>query len=151
MSERFWVEATGVCMWPAIREGDLLLCQPLGSSVLCAGEVLVAHDGRGWVAHRLRYTRQLRGTEHLCLKADLGKADWPRRREEILGRVLLIYRERQGLTDLGAPLGGDLDIGPLGASFLRRLARWHTQATKIRNALRNRERATLESRDVTAT
>jgi hypothetical protein len=145
MSERFWVQATGVCMWPAVREDDLLLCEPLGETVPLAGEVLVAHDGEGWVAHRLRRTWRRRGEERLVLKADLGPADLPRRRSEILGRVLLVYRSHQGLTDVCTPVSGELEIGPIGAAILRRVARWHTRARQARNALRNRPQATLES------
>jgi hypothetical protein len=144
MSERFWVEATGVCMWPAVREGDLLLCEPLGSGVPNPGEVLVAHDGRGFVAHRLHSARLVRGKERLLLKADLGESDRPRGREEILGRVLLVYRQEEGLTDVTTSLRSELEVGPFTAAILRRVARWHTDAIKVRNALRNRDNTTLE-------
>jgi hypothetical protein len=138
VSERFWVEATGVCMWPAVREGDLLLCEPIGGTALSRGEVLVAHDERGFVAHRLRRARRWRGEEQLFLKADLGDADPPRRRNEILGRVLLIYRQEDCLTDVTAALGGELEIGPIAAAILRRVARLHTDAGKGRDVNRNR-------------
>jgi hypothetical protein len=151
VSERFFVEATGVCMWPAVREGDLLLCEPLGGSVPSKGEVLVAREDRGFVAHRFLRVRRYRGKEQLFLGADLGRPDRPRGRDEILGRVLLVYRQQEGLTDVAAVPAGDEDVGPVAAAILRRLARWHTRVTQLRNALRNHGDLPLQLSDVVAT
>ena len=136
-------------MWPAVREGDLLLCEPLGTTAPMAGEVLVANEGPGWVAHRLRCARRRRGEEQLILKADLGRPDRPRRREEILGRVLLVYRQEDGLTEVTTTLAGDeLEISPFLAALLRHIARWHTRASNHRNARRNRHDRPLQSVNV---
>jgi hypothetical protein len=150
VSDRFFVEATGVCMWPAVREGDLLLCEPLGGAVPNRGEVLVAREDRGFVAHRFLRLRRYRGKEQLFLGADLGRPDRPRGREEILGRVLLVYRQQEGLTDVATiPAGGE-QVGPFAAAVLRHLARWHTRATHLRNALRNHGARPLQSFGVVA-
>jgi len=131
VSPRFWVEASGVCMWPALREGDLLLCEPLPEGPPPSpGEVLVAREGTRFVAHRLRRSHGPAGRERFVLGADLGPADPPRRREEIVGRVLLVHRSPEGLLEVAPPFTGKAEIGPLEAALLRRLARWHTDSSR---------------------
>jgi hypothetical protein len=131
----FWIEIDGVCMWPALRERDLLLCEPLDGITPPLGDVLIAREGSCFVAHRLKRAYGTPGAEHFVLKADLGGADPPRPRSEILGRALLVYRPDSGrsgqaLLDVGAPLAAEPELGPLASALLRRVARWHTLANQ---------------------
>jgi hypothetical protein len=122
-------------MWPALREGDQLLCGPLDESPV-AGSVLVAREGSQLVAHRLTRKTGSPGHERFILKADLGGEDRPRRRSEIVGHALLVHRQgnRQGLCDIDPPLTAGADVGPVACALLRRVARWHTTASHAQNA-----------------
>jgi hypothetical protein len=123
-------------MWPALREGDLLLCEPLDVAAPLLGEVLVARSDSRFVAHRLTRAYGPPGAERFVLKADLGGEDPARRRSEIVGRARLIHRSLPGLRnptllEIGTPLAAGPELGPLASALLRRVARWHTLATRL--------------------
>ncbi len=113
--------AHGTCMWPAVREGDLLLHLPLGNQRLAERleSVAIARGlGGELVAHRIVRVLGPSGAERVVLSGDLGNEDPPRPRSEILGLVEAVYRPGRGFVELGPPLRP----GPLGRSLLRRIA-----------------------------
>ncbi len=149
------MEISGVCMWPVLREGDLLLCEPLGELAPNLGDVLVAPEGSRFVAHRLQRIYGPRSAECLVLQGDLAGPDAPRKRGDILGRALLVYRTASGtgpprLLDIAPPAVSSADLGLLGSGLLRRVASWQTRARLARNVDRIRPALPLDVGDVLA-
>ncbi len=117
----------GACMWPGIREGDLLLFRPLppGAPLLpWIGQVAVARDGARIVAHRLRRVIGFPGRERFVLAGDLAIPDPPRPRSALVGMVRTIYRPGTGFLD-PPPV---VDLGPIARAVVVRLARLATRA-----------------------
>lgn len=120
----------GLCMWPWIREGDLLLVEPLpGELRALLGRIAIATSVVGPVAHRIRRIAGPVGRERVILGGDLGADDPPRSRTDLLGVVRAIYRPAVGFLD-PAPAH---HVGPLAAALLGRLGRW-VQAARDRQA-----------------
>jgi hypothetical protein len=108
-------------MWPALREGDLVLVrrsEDLGKPIE-PGQVAVAHGPSGLVAHRVREVRDLAGRPRIVLGGDLSANDPPREASEIVGIAQAVYRPGVGFVDLPLPV----ELNPLGAAVLARAAR----------------------------
>jgi hypothetical protein len=118
----------GVCMWPGLREGDMLVYSPLedGDLVGLVGQIAVASSPTGPVAHRVRSISGSPGKQ-LILAGDLSANDAPRGREEILGVAKALYRPGQGFIELPGPL----TVGPMGRVMLQRLGRFFTWARRF--------------------
>jgi hypothetical protein len=118
----------GTCMWPGIREGDLIFYAPLGPEPLAplVGQIAVARAPFGPVAHRIRRVFGAHGREWVVLAGDLAPEDSPRRRSEILGLARALYRPGQGFADLPERL----EVGPAGGAVLQLLGRFFTWAQR---------------------
>jgi hypothetical protein len=122
----------GTCMWPGIREGDLLFYAPLGPTPLAplVGQIAVASSPAGPVAHRIRRVVGAAGCERVVLGGDLSAEDAPRRRGDVLGLARALYRPGQGFVDLPEPSEAD----PVLAALLQQLARFFTWAQHLASA-----------------
>jgi hypothetical protein len=118
----------GTCMWPGVREGDLIFYAPLGPEPLAplVGQIAVAQSSIGPVAHRIRRVFGAAGREWVILAGDLSPDDPPRRRPELLGLARALYRPGQGFVDLPKPL----NVDPLLAAILQRLGQFFTWAQR---------------------
>jgi signal peptidase I len=78
------VRIYGRSMYPALRNGERVLVSPVAYDELVVGDLIVFHDGRGLLCHRL-----IRKANHLLyLKGDTNLwADPPVRWSQALGRV----------------------------------------------------------------
>lgn len=113
--------AHGTCMWPAIREGDLLFHAPPSEEPLerQLNSVAIALSPSGeLVAHRILRVFGPPGWERIVLAGDLAVEDRPRWRSQIVGLVEAIYRPGRGFVDLPPPLRP----GPIGRGLLRKIA-----------------------------
>ena len=119
----------GCCMWPGVREGDLVFYAPLPDGRLegLIGQIGIARAERGPIAHRILRVFGGPGNERLVLGGDLAEADPPRRREDVLGLVKAVYRPGQGFVDLPPRL----EIGPFGAAILSEIGRFFTWAARV--------------------
>jgi signal peptidase I len=115
------VEIRGGCMWPGLRDGDLVLYRP--RSPLEPGQIVVARSELGLIAHRVR---AVLGARRVVLGGDLRGDDPPRDPSEILGVARALYRPGQGFVDLPARL----ETSPLGAAVLTRAAQLWSWATR---------------------
>src|SRR5262249_6553629 len=81
------VRVRGVCMWRALREGDLVLMRPsrLGDAPIERGQVAVAHGPAGLVAHRVQAVHGSPQRLRITLGGDLAGDDRPRDASEIVG------------------------------------------------------------------
>ncbi len=119
----------GACMWPGIREGDLLFFRPLPAGTPLApllGTVALARDGGRIVGHRLLRAFGLPGRERFVLSGDLADPDPPRPRETLLGIVRAVYRPGKGFLDPPDARPS----GPLSRALLSRVARLATWAAR---------------------
>ncbi len=119
----------GNCLWPGVREGDVLFYAPLSELPLAhlVGKILIAQAAQGTVAHRLLRALGAPGRERVVLGGDLTGPDAPRRRDELLGVAKALYRPGQGFVELPAPL----EVGPLGGALLAKLARFFSWAERV--------------------
>jgi hypothetical protein len=128
----------GTCMWPGIREGDLIFYVPLADEALAplVGQIAVARSSAGSsVAHRIQRVSGPAGRERVVLKGDLAWSDAPRRRAELLGVAKALYRPGRGFVDLPE----SLEVGPAGGALLQLLGRFFTWAERRASAPRARQ------------
>ena len=92
-------------MWPAFREGDLLIVKPIASGMIRCGDCIVYQrrgDGEA-VVHRVANIRPeliTRGDNMPRADAEAVKPEW------ILGRVTTCLRGNKSFRVRGGPLGG---------------------------------------------
>jgi hypothetical protein len=122
------VEIRGGCMWPALREGDLVLMRPQedSASEIEPGRVAIATGPAGLVAHRVQAVQGQAGQLRVTLGGDLSGDDAPRGASEIVGVAQAVYRPGVGFVDLPEPM----DLNPLGAAVLARAARLWSWAVR---------------------
>jgi hypothetical protein len=122
------VEVRGGCMWPALREGDLVLMRPTEQleGPIERGQVAVAQGASGLVAHRVRAVLGGASRPRIVLGGDLSANDPPRGASEIVGVAQAVYRPGVGFVDLPIPV----ELNPLGAAVLARAARLWSWAVR---------------------
>ncbi len=118
----------GTCMWPGLREGDLVFYAdvPDGPLADLVGRIAIARAHGEPVAHRILRVLGEPGAERLVLGGDLSEPDRLRPRRDILGIARAVYRPGHGFVDLPERLV----VGPLGRAILGRMARFFTWAER---------------------
>ena len=94
------VRVQGRSMYPMLRNGVRLEVQPTAYDELRIGDLVVYHDGRGIICHRL-----IRKADRLCfLKGDTNLfADPPVVWPQVLGRVTRIIDDDLHIHSLDSP------------------------------------------------
>lgn len=100
-----WIPVRGDSMWPSLRDGDAVLCEPMRAAL--PGEVVVAKLGTRLVIHRVVIWSEAR----VELRGDNApESDAPLSPALIIGRVTTVRRGEQELpfsaVDRGPRLSG---------------------------------------------
>jgi hypothetical protein len=123
-------QADGWSMHPTIRNGEVILVEPVGDRALRMGDVLLYRRSRSAIAHRLIRVRGLAdGRRQLLLRGDAADSCDPLVHiDHVLGRVVAV--ERDGRT---LPLGLlSRTWSPAYGWALRRYERFQFSSTKRR-------------------
>jgi signal peptidase I len=110
MSSKGYVEipSHGVSMFPLIRTGNICRFEPFTESGLRIGDILLYVSDKGvLVGHR--YYRQMadgRETLYICKGDSQDYDDPPLRREQLIGKLVLIRKKRLELRVDGVLLAG---------------------------------------------
>ncbi len=87
------LRALGASMLPVLWPGDLLTIEPIRSSELTAGKIVVVHCGSRLFIHRLIQTGNADGHADWLTRGDsLPASDPPTTLDRIIGRVTLVSR-----------------------------------------------------------
>ena len=119
--------ARGASMWPSIRDGDVVKIQPMGSTAIRRGDVVLYYSGQGrLVAHRVANRCTQQGCVELLMQGDaLTRPDGLVPQEQVLGRLVAIQRSGRCVrldTPLYRALGlAWIRVAPRGRRLLRLL------------------------------
>ncbi|MBZ5701968.1 MAG: S24/S26 family peptidase [Acidobacteriia bacterium] len=114
----------GASMLPWVRPDDIAMIHNASPETVRCGDVVLFRRGDRLFVHRIVEKRGLRLTRRFLAKGDANPhADGVIGREEILGRVVKLYRGNR-LIDLDSP--GQLMLGLLIAQFSRRSSLGYT-------------------------
>jgi hypothetical protein len=100
-------------MWPTIRSGEWVTCEPVEHTSVRRGDILLVRDRDNLVAHRF-IGLERRGGLGLVLRGDArGTSDAPVMPSQILGRIVFVERGGRKLRAVGprAHLQARLMIG----------------------------------------
>jgi len=140
---RVRIPAGGMSMFPRVRDGDIVIIEPVAPAALAIGDIVVYRGSEAVVAHRLIGRCHRDGRMQLTVKGDfLRRSDGPVLPEAVLGRVVAVERANRtmGPDELRATKLDQLLTGlRLRGGGLVRLARRAGRA--MRKLLRRRPRS----------
>jgi signal peptidase len=93
-------------MYPAIRDGEAVRVEPIGSHEIRRGDILLYQSERGVTAHRVVGVKEDDGGRVFTLRGDaLAMCDAPVRAEQVLGRLVAVERKGREVRLVGRRAG----------------------------------------------